>query len=117
MLIPSLYSQKGIFEKVIRSRDGQLVRVFFEVYEIGGELRGRILRAEPILALARATTNAQSIPFYRLAGKAHSACTLLLCAPAKLVSPYSWKTEKKITSPFSQLDFLTSIKIRAPSYN
>lgn len=104
MLIQSQYNQKGIFEKIVRSKDGQLVRVFFEVYEMGGEIRGRILRAEPILALARAA-----------AEKINAAYTLLLSAPAKIISPYFWNIEKKLTSPFSNLEFLTSVKARAPT--
>ncbi|MEI6396998.1 MAG: hypothetical protein WCO48_02925 [Candidatus Taylorbacteria bacterium] len=104
MLIQSHYNQQGIFERIVRSRDGQLVRVFFEVYEIGGEFKGRILRAEPILALAGESS------------KSECAHIFALCAPTKIVSPYHWTVEKKITSPFSIRDFLTSIKIRAPAY-
>ncbi len=104
MLIQSQYNQKGIFERIVRSKDGQLVRVFFEVYEWNGEVKGRILKAEPILALARAATE-----------KVKTACALLLCAPAKIISPYFWNIEKKITSPFSNFDLFSSIKIRAPS--
>jgi hypothetical protein len=107
MLIPSLYNQydrdqQGIFEKIVRSRNGQLVRVFFEVYEWNGELKGRILRAEPVLTLA---------------GESKSECprVFALSAPTEIVSPYFWNIEKKITSPFSSRDFLTSVKIRAPS--
>ena len=99
-----------MFERIVRSRDGQLVRIFFEVYEWNGELKGRILRAEPILALARASTE-QAATKQTFA----DSCVLLLCAASKIVSPYHWSVEKKITSPFSELDFLTSIKIRAPS--
>ncbi len=114
MLIQSHYNQKGTFERIIRSRDGQLVRIFFEVYEIGGEFKGRILRAEPILALAKGT---KTVPHTtnRLSGNVASACVLLLCAPSEIVSPYFWNIEKKITSPFSICNLLTSIKIRAPS--
>ena len=103
MLIQSHYNQQGIFERIVRSRDGQLVRVFFEVYEIGGEFKGRILRAEPILALAGECQPNRDYIF-------------ALCAPDEIISPYFWNIEKKITSPFSTRDFLTSIKIRAPAY-
>ena len=107
MLIQSHYNQKGIFEKIIRSKDGQLVRIFFEVYEVDGAIKGHIIKAEPILALARAAT--------KVAENIQNACTLLLCAPIKILSPYFWNIEKKITSPFSELHFLSSIKIRAPA--
>jgi hypothetical protein len=114
MLIQSHYNQQGIFEKIVRSKDGQLVRVCFEVYEFNGEIKGRILKAEPILALARAPQAAVA-HFNRLAGNVANACAFLLCAPAKIVSPYFCNIEKKITSPFSSFDLFASIKIRAPS--
>ena len=114
MLIQRYYKQQGIYEKIVRSRDGQLVRVLFEVYEFNGEIKGRILKAEPILALARAPQAAVA-HFNRLAGNVAKTCTLRLCAPAEIVSPYFWNFEKKITSPFSTFDLFASIKIRAPS--
>ena len=83
------------------------MRVFFEVYEINGEYKGRLLKAEPILALAKATVaNVDAMA---------NSCTLLLCAAVKIISTYFWNIEKKITAPFSTLDFLTSIKPRAPT--
>ena len=99
MLIPSQYNQKGIFERVLRSKDGQLMRVCFEVYEFNGEIKGRIIKAEPILSLETSRSFGQ----------------LALASAHKIISPYSWNLEKKITSPFSELHFLSSIKIRAPS--
>lgn len=105
MLIPSQYNQKGIFERLIRSKNGQLMRVSFEIYEVNGDIKGRIIKAEPVLLLARATPKTAKESFD----------TLLLSAPVKILSPYFWNIEKKITSPFSEFQFLTSIKIRAPS--
>jgi hypothetical protein len=116
MLIPSQYNQKGIFEKVIRARDGRLMRLYFEVYEINGEIKGRLIKAEPVLVLASAK-NSRPTPTYRLSGKigvASEIGQLILCAPAEIVSPYFWNIEKKISSPYSSFCFLTSIKIRAP---
>jgi hypothetical protein len=104
MLIPSQYNQKGIFEKIIHSKDGRLMRVTFEIYEFNGELSGRILKAEPVLELAHSASE-----------RMKAACALILCAPAKIISPYFWNIEKRITSPFSDLQFLSNIKIRAPS--
>ena len=52
MLIPSQYNQKGIFERLIRSKNGQLMRVSFEIYEVNGDIKGRIIKAEPVLLLA-----------------------------------------------------------------
>ncbi len=114
MLIQSHYNQQGIFERIIHSRDGQLVRIFFEVYEIGGEFKGRILRAEPILALARVPKTV-ALSTNRISGKKSSTSILLLCAPSKIISSYFWNIEKKITSPFPTFDLFSSIKIRAPS--
>ncbi len=112
MLIQSHNNQKGIFEKIIRSKDGQIVRVFFEVYEVNGELKGRIIKAEPILALARAHDESSGSCAFSL-----SSFSFPLSSSSELVSPYHWTIEKKITSPFSTCNFLTSIKIRAPSNN
>ena len=103
MLIPFQYNQKGIFEKVLRSRDGQLMRVCFEVYEVNGEIKGRIIKAEPIFSLARSGKENIFQSIFAITGD------------TSIVSPYSWNIEKKITSPFSEFEFLTSIKIRAPS--
>ncbi len=114
MLIPTYHNQKGIFERIIRSNDGRLLRVYFEVYEVNGELKGRILNAEPVLVLAKADNSVPS-HFNRLNGSVSSTCSLLLCAPAKILSPYFFNVEKKITSPFSVFDLFSSIKIRAPS--
>jgi hypothetical protein len=114
MLIPTYHNQKGIFERIIRSNDGRLLRVYFEVYEVNGELKGRILNAEPVLALARAPQNEAGY-FNRLSGNVSNTCTLLLCAPAKILSPYFFNVEKKITAPFSAFDLFSNIKIRAPS--
>ena len=114
MLIPTYHNQKGIFERIIRSNDGRLLRVYFEVYEVGGELKGRILNAEPVLTLAKVENSVPS-HFNRLSGNVSSTCTLLLCAPSKILSPYFFNVEKKITAPFSTFDLFSSIKIRAPS--
>ena len=104
MLIPSQYSQRGTFERVLRSKDGQLMRVCFEVYEVNGEIKGRIINAEPIFSIERSGSENFAQSIYAISGS------------TKIISPYSWIIEKKITSPFSEFEFLTSIKIRAPSF-
>jgi|GEM_PF-1516269 len=116
MLIPSQYNQKGIFERVLRSKDGQLMRVCFEVYEVNGEIKGRIIKAEPILSLNRSSAEQPSHDSYINGFGDNYGTNLLLASANKIVSPYSWILEKKITSPFSEFEFLTSIKIRAPSF-
>ncbi len=110
MLIPSQYNQKGIFERVLRSKDGQLMRVSFEVYEVNGEIKGRVIKAEPIVSIARGTNEKSSA----IHGQNY-ANIFILSGSSKISSPYTWTIEKKITSPFSEFEFLTSIKIRAPS--
>ena len=104
--MPSNLLQKGIFERVIQARNGVLVRVRFEVVDIDGVLKGRILGYEPIIALSSGIKIAESGGF--------SPC-ILACPEIGSVIPLSWAFEKKTTSPFSIFDFLTSIRARAPT--
>ncbi len=103
MLSLSHQSHKGTFERLIRSREGVLMRVYFEVYEYEGGLKGRIIKVEPVVALKG---NSRSTSFYLSAPK--SAKELFF---AKIVSPYS-----ELLTPNSDLRFFTSQPTRAPSF-
>jgi hypothetical protein len=70
MLVTS--HQNGIYEKIVRAKNGQLFRVHFTVVNESGVLRGRMLSMEPVLELAtkvietidtRAYSNVLFLPF------------------------------------------------------
>jgi hypothetical protein len=107
MLIPVQYNERGIFERVLRARNGVLMRVRFEVVEINGELHGRVIGYEPVIELSAGYPNT--------ANTYNPSQCLLACPEIGETVPLSWLTEKKITSPFSAFEFLTSIKPRAPT--
>lgn len=85
-------NQSEVFEKVVRARNGRLFRVRFVVVERGGALRGRVVSCEPIVVFLPSTK--------RFVNK-----TCLSFQVRKTVSPY-----------FNKFQFLTAIKIRAPSF-
>ena len=92
--------ESEVFEKIAR-RGGKLFRVRFVVVERNGVLRGRVISCEPIETLSGEVLTKEKVclPVFRCAKS----------APVKKVR------FQKIVSPFTTLDFLTSIKIRAPS--
>ncbi|KKW10836.1 MAG: hypothetical protein UY50_C0025G0008 [Parcubacteria group bacterium GW2011_GWA2_49_9] len=92
--------QSEIFEKVV-TKNGQLFLVRFVILEREGRLRGKIISCEAIEALpAGATVESE------------------YCLPVFSdiqPAPITRKIFEEIVSPFFTLEFLTSIKIRAPS--
>ena len=100
--------QLGTHYRNIRARNGVLMSVCFEVSEIDGVIRGRIISAQPIYELSASGTEKQN-------SSNKNIVYCLSAAKESLISPYSWITQKKIVSPFSLLDLLTSVKIRATS--
>ena len=103
MLIP-VASQSAIQERLIRNRSGVLMRVRFVIAEVDGVMRGRVISVEPVIALAGTT------------GKSHDNVFALPCAVTKKSVSHTWTSERIILSPFSPLDLLTNIKIRAPAF-
>lgn len=103
MLIKS--HQLGIFEKVIRSKNGQLLRVRFEVTEIDGKLKGRVISTEAIAEFA-AITGATK--------KADSSFLPVFVSKDDIFREVFF-TDAQIVSPFSTLLFFTSQPTRAPS--
>ena len=92
--------QSEIFEKVV-SRNGRLFLVRFVIVERESKLRGRILSCEAIEALAGAEVSSE-----------------VTCLPSITFTdeaPIADKLFEEIISPYFCLDFLTSIKIRAPA--
>ncbi|MDO8564743.1 MAG: hypothetical protein Q7R88_01985 [bacterium] len=98
--------QSEIFERITRDQRGKLFRVRFVIIERGGLLRGKILSCEPVFEIPtvkgqRSTVNGSSLCLPCFIGAGTHATSRLAV--------------RKVTSPFSSFDFLTSIKIRAPS--
>lgn len=100
MLVQSL--QTKILEKVVRGKNGRLVRVRFEVTEIDGRTYGRILSVSPIHELKPCTTIYRSIA--QLAG----------ARKEKEPRPVLGFTDS-VVSPFTSLEFFVSQMTRAPS--
>jgi hypothetical protein len=100
MLTVPNFVQKGIFERIVRSRTGTLMRVHFEVYEVNGELKGKVLRVEPILSINGSVEGAKCLTG---ASAANSAFL-------EYISPL-----KSVLSPYIELYFFNSQPTRAPS--
>lgn len=97
------------FERLVRDRHGRLFRVRFVVVERDGNLRGRVISVAPITALQK------RFKIYDLGFKNET-----LCLPAWLrsrqVKDKGLRIKDLYFSPyFNKFDFLTVIKIRAPS--
>jgi hypothetical protein len=93
--------QPMLFERII-SQNGRLFLMRFIVVEREGKLRGKIISCEPILGLSDAdgSKGKYYFPAVLSAQRAPEGRTLF----------------KKIVSPFSRFEFLTSIQIRAPAH-
>lgn len=93
-------NQSEVFEKVV-TKSGKLFLVRFVIVERGGKLRGRVISCEAIEALPAGAT----------AESEHCLPAFSDVQPA----PVTNERFEEIVSPFFTLEFLTSIKIRAPS--
>ena len=100
----SKIKKSEIFEKVVHDKTGRIFRVQFVVVERNGVLRGKVISCQEIKGLRGCT------------GKRPSCGHILLAGTATRKSArISKRGYRPILSPFSQFDFLTEIKIRAPS--
>lgn len=107
MLIKS--PQLGVFEKIIRSKNGSLLRVRFEVSEINGKLKGRVISTEAVAefkALTGRSTSSKSSDIISLP---------VSISKAKKAEKIAFKYVP-VASPFSTLLFFTSQPTRAPSF-
>ena len=106
MLIPSFYSQKGLFERLVRGKNGALIRVRFEVVEFNGELRGRVISAEPVIELQGQKSKVKS----------QNGSLCLPCASSEILHLTSYIFAFAPTvSPYNTLEFFMSQPTRAPS--
>lgn len=94
--------QSEIFQKTIR-QNGKLFQVRFVIVEKNGKLRGKIISCEPIEVLGGS-------------GVATEQHCLPLFSPTQAF-PEETIRFRKVVPPFSSFDFLTSIQIRAPSFD
>lgn len=94
--------QSEIFFGTVR-QNGRLFRMCFVIFEREGKLRGKIISCEPVGVLS---------DFSALRKERYLPGTMY-----KQSAPESAVRFQEIVSPFSVLEFLTSIQIRAPSYN
>jgi hypothetical protein len=120
MLISS--NHKGIYEKVLTAPNGQLVRVRFEVVEVEGSLRGRVLSAIPVVsvmskAVAESSATVNSTSPKSTNFKAVKADILFLPTSVEryIYEVVASTFKKEVVSPFSPLEFFMSQPTRAPS--
>jgi|SRR3989344_5983982 len=111
MLAISTQNQQGIFEKVLRGKDGRLYAVRFVITDTDGQIRGRVLSIVPVSELP------SRITIYRNKTETSFYNQRVLNAPTKKTERFFQRAcDGLITSPyFSSLDFFVSQMTRAPS--
>lgn len=98
-----------IFERIVRNRSGLLFRVRFVVVKRNGVLRGKVISITPIVALQKGSK------IYDLRFK-NKKQYFLQGYTEEIAYNQSGVLLTRIRSPyFSIFEFLTPIKIRAPS--
>ena len=103
MLIVSAQNQQGVFEKVLRGKDGRLYAVRFVVTETEGQVRARVISASPVQTLKGGCA------------EQNRSCNLLQ-GDCSVPEDFFEITENEYLSPFvSELDFLVNQLARAPS--
>ncbi|MFA6404570.1 MAG: hypothetical protein WCW03_01005 [Candidatus Paceibacterota bacterium] len=100
MIIPCPNSN-SIFTRIIRGRNGALLRVSFEVYEIDGQFKGRVVGVEKVMELNGNV-------------KCHTLCLPAHCLKDKIATNYIPAYAPTI-SPYIELYFFNSQPTRAPS--
>ena len=95
-------------EKIMTDASGRRFRVLFAVSFVNGEVRGRVISAEPI--------EHKSL---ELRGESYEKSTETLCLPyvaIAIITPTSYLLSPALfISPFSELFFFTSQPTRAPN--
>ena len=109
MLVTS--RQNGIYEKIVRAKNGQLFRVHFAVVNEFGTLRGRVLSMEPVLELTTTALSSND-------ATVHSCHAVFLPASveADLVQATVRFSDTYDFQVISPLDFFISQPTRAPSF-
>jgi hypothetical protein len=99
MLTPYVNSQ--FVEKIMTDRSGRQFKLTFLVAIVDGQLKGRLVSAQP---LAQSFKNTESVVFLPISCPKNETVTEYAPAFAPIVSPYN------------ELFFFTSQPTRAPSY-
>jgi len=100
MLILSSFEQFVIHERVVKTRCGKLARVKFEIIEINGEIRGRIISVSLVHELGGAETASR----FCLSGDSNR--NFVNKTPLILSG---------VISPFRAFEFFVSQMTRAPA--
>ena len=101
-------NQSEIFERVVCDQSGRIFRMRFVVVERDGILRGKVVSCQQVFELRIVKDKGLRIKDFRY------------CLPVWLhhgsVKDKGLRIEDSVSSPyFNKFDFLTVIKIRAPS--
>ena len=110
MLAVSAQNQRGIFEKVVRAKDGRLFAVRFVVIETSGQFRARIISAAQVIELG---CRVKGIGYK---GKKKKEKPILLNGSRAPSTKPQALSSFPFVSPFvSELEFFVSQMTRAPS--
>jgi hypothetical protein len=109
MLINS--QDKGIYERILTAKNGQLVRVTFAVVEVNGVMRGRIISVAPVVSVAGQTVVATTT-----ANSATEQLYLPLSVHHDIAASVESIFVKKTPSPYLSFEFFMSQPTRAPSF-
>jgi hypothetical protein len=96
----------GVYEKVLRAKDGRLVRVRFVVSEMDGRFKGHIIAAEPVQSVGQATQVKPAAPLFlptQPSSQAHAK------------NPVRAIPSTAHFSPYFSFEFFMSQPTRAPS--
>jgi len=105
MLAITNQHNQGIFEKVLRGKDGRLYTVCFALTEVNGQTRARIIGAVPVCAITGECAKKQTRQYLSLKGKTQAAEEFFDLKTLNTASPFVFN-----------FDFFTSQMTRAPSF-
>ncbi len=96
MLVTKNQQLNSIFERIVRDKNGVLVRVRFTIVEINGAFQGQIISATPLVQ--------------------EQAICLPIDKQSQVIIEKDIVYSDKIVSPFFSLDFFMSQPTRAPAF-
>ncbi len=108
MLAISNKQLNSTFERIVRDKNGVLVRVRFIVVEVNGSFQAQIVSAEAIASQANTNTSESTSP------KSEVLFFPVFRKVVNLDEKFVQKLEA-VLSPYQPLDFLMSQPTRAPS--
>lgn len=98
--IPSTEQIPQFVEKIVTDRSGQVFKLTFLVAIVDGQLKGRLVSAQPLAQSFKNTESILSLP--------------VICPKNETITEYT-PAFAPIVSPYSELFFFTSQPTRAPS--